>query len=99
MGMIETIIFGMLALMTAITAIRCLRSKPPIISLLLGVGTILFVCLSGYNWRLALIDSGKNTAWLGFSRYPFALIILVALSAVALISIVMSASSILKRKR
>ncbi len=39
--------------------------------------TMVFIMLSAYNWRLALIDSGKNPAWLGFERYPAALILVV----------------------
>ena len=78
MGMMETILFGLLALTCVISALACLR-RPPLLGLLLGLAAVAFVFLSGYNWRLALMDSGKDTAWLGFSRYPPAPVILAVL--------------------
>lgn len=53
--------------------------KHPLVSATMGGLTILSICISAFNWRLALIDSGKNTFLLGFYRYPYALIICIIL--------------------
>ena len=72
MGMTEAIMFGMLSLTIAVISVAALR-KLPFVSALAGTVTNVFAFLSAYNWRLALIDSGKNTAWLGAARYPLVL--------------------------
>lgn len=78
MGMMETILFGGLALLAGILAVSLLK-KRPVLSALSGVAAAILICLSAYNWRLALIDSGKDPAWLGFERYPFAPVICAVL--------------------
>ena len=88
MSIYETIIFGCLALTCATLSVIFLRNRKRVMSICFGLFVVPLVCLSGYNWRLALIDSGKNPAWLGFSRYPFALITLLLLVMVALFSII-----------
>ena len=76
MGMFETIIFGMsVAFICAYTL--CFIKKKPLLRAFWGVVTMVFITLSAYNWRLALIDSGKNPAWLGFERYPASLLLVV----------------------
>ncbi|MBQ5683900.1 MAG: hypothetical protein IIV26_10285, partial [Peptococcaceae bacterium] len=55
----------------------CFIKKKPLLRAFWGVVTMVFITLSAYNWRLALIDSGKNPAWLGFERYPASLLLVV----------------------
>ena len=90
MGLWETINFGCIALILTILSVVFLRKQKWIMSICLGVFVIPFVCLSGYNWRLALIDSGKDPTWLGFRQYPVAVIILIFLVAIALFSTLFS---------
>ena len=67
---------GLLALCMVIIALGGLR-KWPHISALLGAGAIVSMCFSAKDWHYALWTSGKKTAWLGFNRYPIALILTV----------------------
>ena len=86
MGMTEAILFGMLSLSVAVAAVAVLR-KIPFISVLAGAVTIVFVYLSAYHWRFALIDSGKNTAWLGAERYPLVLVVYIVLFGIGCVCI------------
>jgi len=87
MGMTEAILYGVLSLAFAAIAISMLR-KLPIISALAGLFTNIFVVMSAYYWRLALIDSGKNTAWLGAERYPLVLCVYIVLACMGCICVV-----------
>lgn len=80
MGMFETIVFGMSAAFICVYALCFIKNKP-LLRAFWGVVTMVFITLSAYNWRLALIDSGKNPAWLGFERYPGSLILVVIVFA------------------
>lgn len=80
MGMFETIIFGMASVFSFMFAI-CFMQQKPRLRAFCGALTMVFITLSAYNWRLALIDSGKNPAWLGFERYPFVLVTVVIIFA------------------
>ena len=87
MGMTETVLFGFLALITVIAAI-CWGKRSMVPGLILSISTILLVCLSAHNWRLALIDSGKNPAWFGLCEYPFASAVLYILLLAAVLNII-----------
>ena len=78
MGMTEAILFGTLSLCSVVVAVYALR-KLPLVSMSMGLLTLVFAYLSACNWRLALLDSGKNTAWLGAERYPLVLCIYIVL--------------------
>ena len=80
MGMFETIVFGMSAAFICAYTL-CFIKKKPLLRAFWGVVTMVFITLSAYNWRLALIDSGKDPAWLGFERYPASLILVVIVFA------------------
>ena len=80
MGMFETIIFGMSAAFICAYTL-CFIKKKPLLRAFWGVVTMVFITLSAYNWRFALIDSGKDPAWLGFERYPASLILVVIVFA------------------
>ena len=86
MGINESIIYGLLAL-CAVLAGLCLLKKKPLVSTLMGEGAIALAAMSAKNWLLALADSGKNTAYLGFERYPLVSLALVLILAAALICI------------
>lgn len=80
MGMFETIVFGMSAAFICLYALCFIKNKP-LLRAFWGVVTMVFITLSAYNWRLALIDSGKNPAWLGFEQYPTSLILVIIVFA------------------
>ncbi|MBQ2776460.1 MAG: hypothetical protein IJF50_03085 [Peptococcaceae bacterium] len=82
-----TLLFGFIALIGAALSISYYRDDKYWMSIVLGVGSIPFVFASGYSWRIALLVSGKNIAWLGFERYPFALGTLVVIFVVSSICI------------
>ena len=89
MGLMETVVFGFIALTCAIIGLVFLKANKPLLSSVTGIITVCFVVLSGWNWRLALIDSGKNVQWLGLDQYPFAVIILLVLAAAGFSCIIM----------
>ena len=97
MGLTETILFGFSAIFFAVLSIYFLRKNMYIASTLFGVCNAISVFFSGYNWRLALIDSGKNPAGLGFQRYPFAPITLAVLLIIAVFTITESGLRIIDR--
>ena len=93
----EALIFGSVALAFAIFAVTLLIGKRYTLSGISGIITVVFVCLSAYNWHLALGNSGKNQAWLGFGQYPAALIILTVLAAAGLLSAATGLTRIAKK--
>ena len=80
-------------------AVTALVGKKPILSMILSAADLVFAFLSGYNWRLALVDSGKDPAWLGFQRYPASLILLLLLAAAGLACLLGSAILMGKQKQ
>ena len=87
MGLQEAIIFGTIALVCAAVALILLR-RHACISAIFGTLAIAEITTSLYNWRFALIDSGKNTQWLGFDLYPPVAIICAAIIAAGLVCII-----------
>ena len=98
MGMMETIIFGLIALASAVIALVLVAAKQPVFSGIAGGATIIFVCLSSYNWWLALGDSGKNQRWLGFEHYPATVIVLMALIVVGICCAIKGANHLTREK-
>lgn len=70
MGMFEAVIFAFLAFLAMVSGLSVLAARKNILEAVLGLCTSLFSLISAYNFRLALIDSGKNPDFLGFYRYP-----------------------------
>ena len=64
--------------------------KKVILSLCGSFCMLILTYLTAREWRAMLIDSGKDTAFLGFSRYPVVLIVLCALTAAALVVMIAS---------
>lgn len=71
MGAIESILFALLSFFALMIGIGALAGRKNIMEAVLGICTALFALVSAFNFRLALIDSGKNPAFLAFDRYPF----------------------------
>ena len=95
----ETMAFGMFAVVILILSGVCVYYKKPVIGFVSSIVAMALTCLTGYSWKLMLTDSGKDTTLLGFSRYPAALIILAALMLTAFIMMIVNGILILKRSK
>jgi len=95
----ETMAFGMFAVVILILSGVCVYYKKPVIGFVSSIAAMALTYLTGYSWKLMLIDSGKDTTLLGFSRYPAALIILAALILTAFIMMIVNGILILKRSK
>jgi len=80
----------MLAVVILIVSACFLYCKKLIWSFVSSIIAMALTCVTGYNWKLMLISSGKNTTLLGFKHYPAALIILALLLLAALILLILS---------
>lgn len=98
MGMMEAIILGVFSLTALMLALICLTDKKYVAAVILSFIALIMTVLSAYNWRLALIDSGKNPALLGFARYPFVPILLMLLLIGSLVAFVLGLWFRKKRK-
>lgn len=95
----ETMAFGMFAVVILILSGVCVYYKKPVIGFVSSIAAMALTYLTGYSWSLMLTDSGKDTTLLGFSRYPAALIILAALMLTAFIMMIVNGILILKRSK
>ena len=95
----ETMALGMFAVSVLILSGICMYYKKPFIGFVSSIAAMALTCLTGYSWKLMLIDSGKDTTLLGFSRYPAALIILCILLLLAAVSMTFSVILILRKRR
>ena len=95
----ETMALGMFAVSVLILSGVCVYYKKPVIGFVSSIAAMALTCLTGYSWKLMLIDSGKDTTLLGFSRYPAALIILCILLLLAAVSMTFSVILILRKRR
>lgn len=73
MGGLETILYAFLSFICLLSSLTALAARKHIAEAVLGPCVTLSAVISAYYFRLALIDSGKNPAFLGFARYPFVL--------------------------
>ena len=87
----ETMAVGMLAGIALIFSACCVYAKRFLYGLIGSVIAAVLTVQTGYSWKSMLLDSGKDTALLGFDRYPAALIILAVL---ALSAAILAAGSI-----
>ena len=99
MEMQMTILFAMLSLACVIFAAVFKYGKLHILTGSAGLATIVSIAVSSHFWRLALIESGKNTRLLGYERYPAILYIVAALVAVGLFCTVAGIVGLVKEKR
>ena len=72
--------FSLLCLCGSFYGLYCKKVIP---SLCGSFCTLILTYLTALEWRTMLIDSGKDTAFLGFSRYPVVPIVLWMLTAAA----------------
>lgn len=99
MGMMETIVFGMAALILGITAIAAVLFKKSALSVFLGIMTIGSMLCSLYYWRIALIDSGKVVTWLGFDIYPPVAVVTLAILSTGLICVILGLKQTIQHKK
>ncbi len=95
----ETMAIGLFAVVALIISACCLYYKKPFLSFVSNIISMALTCWTGYSWKLMLINSGKDTALLGFNRYPAALIILVILLLTAFILLIVSIIWIAKQNK
>ena len=84
----ELIYFGCVSLGFTIFALIFRGFKKSVPSIILGALAVVFMVISDVYWYHALVESGKDERWLGFSQYPIGLIISVALVGTGLFCIV-----------
>lgn len=79
---------GLFSLLCLCGSFYGLYFKKVILSLCGSFCTLILTCLTACEWRTMLIDSGKDTAFLGFSRYPVVPIVLCVLTAAAVVVLI-----------
>ena len=73
MGGMETIVFAFLSFVFLLVSLIALAGRKALAEAAFGLCVSLSSVTSACYFRLALIDSGKTPAFLGFTRYPFVL--------------------------
>ena len=95
----ETIALGMLALIFLIVAVCCLIYRKPLLGFASSIVTIMLTYLTGCSWKELLMDGGKDTALLGFRRYPAAPILLAILLIAAFVVLMVSIAWAARKNR
>ena len=86
----KTMALGIIACICLIASVCCLYCKKPVWGFVSSAATILLTFLTGCSWKNLLAVSGKDTALLGFQRYPAVLVILAVLLFAALAAMAVS---------
>ena len=86
----ETMALGFLALAFLIISIYCLYYKKPVLGIVCSGAVMVLTYLTGCSWKELLMESGKDTALLGFVRYPAVPVILAVLFIAAFILMIVS---------
>ena len=95
----KTMAFGLLAVAVLMISVFCLYSKKPVFGIGCGAAAIMLTCLTGHFWKEMLIESGKDTALLGWSRYPAAPMILAILLLTAVIVIILNSIRMIRQNK
>jgi len=95
----EAMALGFLALTFLIISICCLYYKKPILGIVCSGAVMILTYLTGHSWKELLMESGKDTALLGFVRYPAAPVILAVLFIAAFILMILSVVVIARRNK
>ena len=93
----ETMALGTLTVGILIISFCFLYYKKPFPGGISGIAAMCLSVCTGYQWKQMLAESGKNTALLGFERYPAAPVILGILAFSAAGSIVASVIWIVRK--
>ena len=95
----ETMAFGMFSVISLIISGFFLYHQKPFLGLLGSIITTLLILWTGYCWRDMLMASGKDTALLGYERYPAALVILCIVAFLAAAGVIISIVRIAQQHR
>jgi len=95
----EAMTLGFFALMLLLCSAGCLHYKRPAFGLFCNVMTIVLTYLTGCSWKAMLIESGKDTALLGFHRYPAAPIFLTLLLISTFVFAIMNIVGLIKQNK
>ena len=95
----ETIALGMLALIFLTVAVCFLIYRKPLLGFASSIVTIILTYLAGCSWKELLLNGGKDTALLGFQRYPAAPVLLAILLTAALAVLMVSIARIARKNR
>ena len=95
----ETMVLCMLAFLALVAAGSCLYCNRPLAGLAACFGAMVFLWLTGRSWLFMLIDSGKDTAFLGFHRYPAAPVILLVLAVLSVCGMILSIVKLARKKQ
>ena len=94
----ETMVLCMLAFLALVAAGSCLYCNRPLAGLAACFGAMVFLGLTGRSWFFMLVSSGKETALLGFHRYPAVSVALLVLALLAVSGILFSITMLVRRK-
>ena len=81
-----------------IAAVAYILEKESVKALIFSIAAFLCSVPLLPAWYYALLTSGKNTAWLGWERYPFVALGLSAFTVIAVVCIVKSILILKERK-
>ena len=87
MGLFEATALGIISLSMVLLSLTLNGYKRYLGGLLSAFAALICLPPCAYFWRLALIDSGKNPAWLGYRQYPVVPIVLAVMACLAVICI------------
>lgn len=92
-----TLVLAMLSLALLAVSAGCLYYKKSFLGSLGGIAAMALTYVTCCGWVKMLADSGKNTALLGFARYPAAVILLAALMLASLVITIVNIVRMVRR--
>ena len=95
----ETMALGLFSLTCWIISICCLYYQKPVWVIVCSTTTMVLTYLTGTSWKELLIAGGKNTALLGFHRYPAAPMILTILLLAALLLMIVGIIGVVRQNK
>ena len=95
----NTMTVGIIGLTVLIGSVCCLFQKKLVVSFLCSIGTLVLTYMTALSWQTLLSASGKDTAFLGFHRYPAAVFLLTAMLLAAFAVAVLSLVWLIRRNQ
>ena len=95
----NTMTVGIIGLTVLIGSVYCLYQKKLVLSFFSSIGTLVLTYMTALSWRTLLLASGKDTAFLGFHRYPAAVLLLTAMLLAAFAVAVLSLVWLIRRNQ